>query len=180
MMEASQVFNSITERFNLAQEDYNLQISDRHIGDISRLYCRKWKSLPPHLELRSIVMEDIDCGAGSEEDKRHSFLLKWKQMKGSEATYRILIMALLEIGCRQDAENVCKLLKKRRSLQSSASLPDREASNGTLMLLRTNIISRDFSCRIPFPCSAEFSIFFTDQSDCSDHTIYSILKLTSS
>ena len=40
-----------------------------------------------------------------------SFFSKWKEAKGSGATYRALISALLKIKCVEDAEGVCELLK---------------------------------------------------------------------
>ena len=46
-----------------------------------------------------------------EDEKRATFFAKWKEAKGSDATYKALISALLEIGCAEDAECVCKLLK---------------------------------------------------------------------
>lgn len=129
-------FDSLMVDFNLAEEDYNSQVSEHHIVNISRTCCRTWRSLPSLLELRSIVMDDIDRGPGSEEDKRRSFLLKWREMKGSEATYRKLIKALLETDCVQDAESVCKLLK-----QSTSSLsPDHQAAVSKGMYIRWNVL----------------------------------------
>lgn len=116
-MQQSLSSQSLLEHFKLKKEDYNLEVSDRHINDISRSHCRGWKFLPPHLEMKNIVMEDIDRGPGSEEDKRRSFLLKWKQTKGCNATYERLVSALLQIECRRDAESVCKLLKESISTQ---------------------------------------------------------------
>ncbi len=51
-----------------------------------------------------------DIDNKGEKEKRHTFLIKWRDVKGSEATYRNLIQALLTIESVEDAEEVCKLL----------------------------------------------------------------------
>ena len=95
----------------LRENGVTCQVSDIHLDNIARSYCRKWRSLSPHLEVPSIVVDDIDKCQASEEEKRRSFFFKWKERKGASATYRSLIKGLLEIDCQQDAESVCKLLK---------------------------------------------------------------------
>ena len=69
--------------------------------------------MPPQLEVETIEAEDIDKSCkGEEREKRHKFLLKWKGIKGSKATYRQLITALLKMKCGEEAEKVCKVLKE--------------------------------------------------------------------
>ena len=58
------------------------------------------------------MAEDIDKSQKGERENRHEFLLIWKEMEGSGATYKQLITALLKIKCRQDAEKLCEMLKK--------------------------------------------------------------------
>ena len=93
-------------------ESANKKITNEHIDDISRNSCSKWKSLPAHLELNPITVKDIDeRGNHPGEEKRKEFFTTWKSKKGSKATYKILIQALLNIDCREDAEYVRELLK---------------------------------------------------------------------
>ena len=92
------------------EEDANKQVTDKHLDEISRTCCRKWKSLRPHLEIEEIVEHNIVRGPGDEEEKRRSFFFQWKNVMGSAATYNVLICALFKIKCREDAECVCKLL----------------------------------------------------------------------
>ena len=95
-------------------------VSDLHLEMISRSYCTKWKSsLPAHLEMKAVVVNDIDRINGDEQEKRHAFLKKWKAVKGSDATYKKLIDALLAIECREEAEGVYELLQKSLSPQSA-------------------------------------------------------------
>ena len=99
-------------RYSLKDEDWNKEITRCHLQEISRRLCEDWKFLPAHLEMEGIVVSDIDRGLGNEREKRHSFLSRWKREKGSAATYKKLIASLLAIGCRSDAEEVCKLVLK--------------------------------------------------------------------
>ena len=57
-------------------------------------------------------MEDIEKSKADEREKRHNFLRQWKRMKGSVATYKNLVSALLEINSIEDAEKVCIILKQ--------------------------------------------------------------------
>ena len=105
---------SMMEDFKLSEAGFKRQVSDCHIEEISDSFCEKWRSLPPYLEMETIVAKDIDRDhTGSDEcEKRCSFLKKWKKLKGQKATYKCLISALLRMKCREEAEGVCRLLKK--------------------------------------------------------------------
>ena len=62
------------------EEDANKQVTDKHLDEISRTCCRKWKSLRPHLEMEEIVEHNISKGPGDEEEKRRSFFFQWKDV----------------------------------------------------------------------------------------------------
>ena len=104
----------LMEQYRLSESDCGIQVTDIHLEKLSNILGRKWRSLPAYLEMKSTVIDDIDYErlGCDESDKRLSFLNKWKEMRGTQATYRKLINALLEINCRNDAEKVCKLLLK--------------------------------------------------------------------
>lgn len=110
---------SLLNRYQLKAEDYSRQISDKDIDVISRSFCTKWRSLPSYLGMKKIVVGDIDRGPGSEDDKRRDFFLKWKHTNGSAATYGALISGLLYIQCKDDAENVCKLIQGKQAANPS-------------------------------------------------------------
>ncbi len=61
--------------------------------------------------MEKIVADDIACSFTTEEERRFEFFSEWKKRRGSEATYKSLICALLAIKSREDAEGVCKLLQ---------------------------------------------------------------------
>ena len=130
--------DQILNTYKLEEKDCDGAVSDLHLEVISRSYCTKWKSLPAHLEMKEVVVNDIDRITGDEQEKRHAFLKKWKAVKGSEATYKKLINALLAIECRQDAESVCELLQKSLPQESAPVLASSEpATSGKLLLINT-------------------------------------------
>lgn len=106
------------------KRDWNQRVSDQHIEKFSRSHGKKWRSLPPYLELETIAVDDIDRNPRTltEEEKRHAFFSKWKHVKGSRATYRRLVGALLKIQCREDAENLCEMLKTSVAAQRKAKV----------------------------------------------------------
>ena len=98
------------------------QVSDVHLQDISRSCCSKWRRLPARLEMEEIVVQDIDRLQGlSEEEKRLNFFKQWKSEKGSEATYKKLIDALVKIKCREDAEKVQCLIENPATTTATMS-----------------------------------------------------------
>lgn len=101
----------LMKQYGLTGKDCNKPVSDSHLECISRSSCKHWKSLPAHLGLETITAEDSDRKYADPGSKRYDFFQKWQQMKGSGATYKQLVLALLIINCRQDAEAVCNVLK---------------------------------------------------------------------
>lgn len=107
---ADLTIDSLMEFYGLTKMDYNEAISDKHLVEISESHCSRWEPLNPYLGMKRIIGDDINCGTGSEAEKRLNFFLKWKRVKGSAATYRTLLSALLAIDCREDAKSVCEML----------------------------------------------------------------------
>ena len=130
MDESEDLLSTILNYYKLMEEDCEKQVSDAHFEDISRSNCEHWRSLPSKLKMEAIVVSDIERELTNEEERRLAFFKRWKKVKGFEATYKALITALLEIKCRQDAENICKVLKKsfsssESSQQATSSVPQR-------------------------------------------------------
>ena len=78
------------------------------ISSLADCFCH-WKvifgSLLSELDLNDVNKENL-----TEEEKRIAALRKWKARNGSEATYNILVDALLNKGERYQAESLCKIL----------------------------------------------------------------------
>ena len=121
--------DSLLKQYKLKREDVSKKISDMHLDKISHSCCSQWRRLPPYFDMEKIVKDDINRLSGNEDEKRSSFFSKWVDEKGSDATYEKLISALLEVGCKNDAEKVCKLMQPVPSAspklsQSPESLPE--------------------------------------------------------
>jgi len=102
----------MVKQSQLKEEDVNKQVSDVHIEKISYTCNIPWKRLCPYLEMERNLVFDLTKFTLTEGGRRYSFFLKWKESKGSAATYKKLISALLEIKCVDDAECICKLLQR--------------------------------------------------------------------
>ena len=125
-MQKENVLDKILKIYELTKEKCNKAVTEEHLRSISRKCCRKWRGLPASLGLASIVQSDIDSmhhipPQDLEREKRHSFLAEWKQKMGSDATYMSLIVALLNIECREDAESVCEILKESLIVSADAT-----------------------------------------------------------
>ena len=108
---SDKIISSLCVHLELADQDLDKEISDLHLNEIARTRAINWKSLPSCLGLEEFVAKDIDKDFPTEYDKRREFFQGWKQVKGSEATYRNLVKALFDINQRHDAEYVCELLR---------------------------------------------------------------------
>ena len=102
--------SELLRKYELTEEDSKLPISDPHLEEISRTSSKDWRSLPSHLELSDTTVGDIERDSQKEDERRNNFFFTWKHKKGTRATYRKLVHALLKIDCRRDAEKVCELL----------------------------------------------------------------------
>ncbi len=104
--------SDLMKYYGLTEKECNCGIKDAHLEDISRTLGKDWRSLPSQFGMPNISKNDIDRDFKTEKEKRYALFCQWKEMEGSAATYKKLMMALLAIDCREDAEGVCKLLKK--------------------------------------------------------------------
>ncbi len=112
--------SSTLQRYHLNESDVLQQVSNIHLQEISHSHCHKWRSLPVALDMENhLIWEDIDLEVRDEERRRNKFFSCWQSEKGADANYKKLINALLVIGCRQDAEYVCGLLKNTETTGES-------------------------------------------------------------
>ena len=107
------VLSSLLERYQLQDESsIDQQITEIHLDQISSSCCRQWKRLPAYLDMEAIVGHDANLSASDEADKRRLFFFKWREIKGTKATYRKLVEALVKMECGGDAEKVCMLVSQ--------------------------------------------------------------------
>ena len=126
----------LLESYGLTQDDWDLPIGELHLQKIAKDYCAGWVHLLPFLGMKNIIKNDILRGPGDEVEKRHNFFFKWQEKKGSSATYKKLVSALLEIEAKEDAEAVCEML--RGYVQSAPS--SREVRKSPLLLFFHGIL----------------------------------------
>ncbi len=111
------LLDTLLDNYELTDEECCMQVSDIHLDQFSSNCCsnKEWTFLPPYLEVEGTVVADINHENLSGKEKRLCFFKQWKQIKGSDATYRALISALLQINRRSDAEYLCNLLQARKA-----------------------------------------------------------------
>ncbi len=110
--QAVKTFYSMLNRFNLDEAECKREVTKAHIEELCKTNCTQWRLLPSRLDVETISVGDIEAKTVEENERRHCFFFEWKQIKGSAATYRHLIIALLDIKCDEDAADMCKILKR--------------------------------------------------------------------
>ena len=105
--------------YNLTDGELRAEVSNEHMLDIASFI--PWKAVGEYLPgIDDQHVEDIDVDGRDEPDKRRKLLRLWKTRTGSEATYGVLITALLKARKTDHAEEVCKLLRPGGKTQTSA------------------------------------------------------------
>lgn len=114
----------IMNLLNVPESACNEKITNVHLQEIALKRCRKWRDLLVLLDMEKTEADDLDRKQISETEKIKEFLEKWKQVNGSEATYKALMNALLKIQYRDDAEFVCKLAFESKQPQDKKDETD--------------------------------------------------------
>ena len=114
VMSSPSRLDSLLVTHGVAREDSDKQIGDKDIDKISQSCGFPYGRLSSYLGMKQVCAQDAKQDGKSEPDRRAGLLEGWKQLKGSDATYRALIAALLEMERRDDAEVICKLLKESK------------------------------------------------------------------
>ena len=112
----------LLEHYLLKEEDCSKKVSGIHLMKICS-YCMKWRSLYPYLDMKHSDVVNVEHDGYDEDDKIRRFLERWQLQKGHDSTYKKLIHALLENGCKEEAEGVCALLSTPLLLQSPPPSP---------------------------------------------------------
>ena len=102
----------VKERFHLSQDQLNAEVSQEHLIAANRI-IGDHRILGPHLGLSPEEMDDIKQER-SPELQRSAMLRKWKEKFAWNATYGVLIEALLKCSRAICARDVCKLLTQSK------------------------------------------------------------------
>ena len=93
---------------NRAMASLDAQVSNIHAAKIAG-ELNNWKALTPFLGLSPPQETEIEKSSGDYGEQKRAALLKWKEVKGKEATYRALIAAATEAGNANLADYVRSL-----------------------------------------------------------------------
>ena len=96
------------------------EVSDVDIEKIASKYLTDWEKLRPSLGLTKAQETQIcKSSPGDYEKQKRDFLYKWKEVKGSGATYGALKVAAEKTENKQLADNVMTMLQEKLDLSSS-------------------------------------------------------------
>lgn len=96
--------------FDLSEKIITTPITEAHYKELSGL---SWEveELAPHLNIEKSVLKDILRDNAEEQSRKSCLLSKWKENKGTDATYRELIKAMLKAFEDTDVvQHLCKSL----------------------------------------------------------------------
>ena len=139
--------DSLLATHEVARENSNKKISDKDIDKISQSCGFPYGRLSSYLGLKQVCAQDAKQDGKSEPDRRAGLLEAWKQMKGSDATYRALIAALLEMERRDDAEIICNFLKESKLTAPATPVQPYAAPSGKHGFNHTGPPAHGFSAR---------------------------------
>ena len=112
-MATPSTLDAILQRYGLKETDLNQEINDSNLEIICRKSCTNWRALPRLLGIDGykIILANIERDYTKEDEKKLALFQEWQKMNGFDATYKVLVNALLETRQREDAQCVCEILK---------------------------------------------------------------------
>ncbi len=117
----------LLKRYKLSKKTANMKVrrppSD-DVGDI--ISVDMWEELLPYLDIPHDVVKWIHPNWTMKQKADYFFYDCWKERKGSGATYRKLVTALLRIQKKATAVRVCKLLQQHDSLSTAPLVEQQE------------------------------------------------------
>ena len=112
----AQISAEVANEIGLAADELSKPCDERIIPSLANCFSQ-WRVIFGSL-LSELDLGDVDRENTTEEEKRIAALRKWRDRKGREATYKILVDALLNRGERHQAESLCKTLANHLSDKS--------------------------------------------------------------
>ena len=89
-------------------------VSYEEVAVIAQNHLEKWEDLSPFLNLTSVDEQAIQNTNSDYKEQKRALLREWKRQNGCRATYRILIAAAKEAKNKNLADNLEKMLRRRR------------------------------------------------------------------
>ena len=100
----------IIKKTRVSPEYIEREISDEHVRDFAK-YCTSYEEIAPYLKLSDEIIDAIK-DKSSVELRRRETLKRWKRKYSIEATYRVLLEALIQIDKASLANEICCTLQE--------------------------------------------------------------------
>ena len=120
--------DDVVKEAGIPRDALDQKCSDEHLTSISLFL--DWRRVAPHLGLDRIDIDDIESKR-TESEKRLETLSRWKMKYSFKATFINLVQILMKIGCSDDAQKVCQLLKPQVSKHVLQSTPPNTTDGDT-------------------------------------------------
>ena len=92
---------------NLTESRLKAKISPAHMLEIKKFIS--WQEVGAYLKLGQTGLNDIREDGSSASDKRRRLIDLWEQKNGDDATYDVMITAMLRAEQKSEATEVCQL-----------------------------------------------------------------------
>lgn len=130
----------LLSKFHLSQDLPDKGVNEEHLRAVS-VIIDDHEVMGPELGLTAQEMIAIDRDARTHELKKQMMLSKWKQKFSMNATYRILIEALLQRNRADYAGQVCELLAQSKCSWSCGYVHVYKVSAILLLLLQVCLLN---------------------------------------
>ena len=104
----------VASGIGLAADELSKPCDSNNIPSLGDCF-REWEVIFGSL-LSEIDIHDVNEENTTRVKKRIAALRKWRNRKGREATYKVLVDALLNSGERYQAENLCRKILAHHSM----------------------------------------------------------------
>ena len=99
----------LLQSYGLTERMLKKKCSEDHMYKIEKFIS--WREVGRHLpNISRHDLRGIDHSGHDDEDKRYRLLDKWEEKNGDDATYDVMITAMLKAEKKDQATEVCKLL----------------------------------------------------------------------
>ena len=100
----------LMQDYNLTEDMLKIRCSKEHIYKIEQFIS--WKEVGRHLpKIGSVELSDMDVDSRTEPQRRERLMALWEERNANEATYDVLIDAMIKAQKLDEATEVCKLLR---------------------------------------------------------------------
>lgn len=98
---------------DIPAELLDTRVSDVDVATIAKKYLTRWEELSPFLGLTQQHEIEVRTDFKGYSEQKRQALLKWRMIKGKEATYRAFIFAATSVSNKELVDNVKDMLQTR-------------------------------------------------------------------